>query len=36
MFRRNNEERLGSPAPQGEHPPPLIEEQQEETKAAPF
>ena len=32
MFRRNNEDRMGSPAPQGETPP--IEEQQEE-KAAP-
>ena len=32
MFRRNNEDRMGSPAPQGETPP--IEEQQEE-KASP-
>ncbi len=33
MFRRNNEERMGSPAPQGEAPP--VENQEQEEQAAP-
>ena len=33
MFRRNNEERMGSPAPQGESPP--VENQEQEEQSAP-
>ncbi len=33
MFRRNNEERMGSPAPQGDTPP--VENQEQEEQSAP-